>query len=374
MNAINSTSNPVRLSFSIVLTVVALLIYAAWSGSLFMEIVSVTLLFCAFAIAIWCYSKNTLGPFEISISGITAILFIIITLSTCSTTVKCHIDAAIENTLLVKWDWIALLIALSSLVFTACTWVSQERTQRNTMRITPEIQLGILWDIFRHSYRNIMVIYALHERIRNRLDSYYPAVEHIDKLRINEEYLYPEAFVGNALDCGTFIQYKFNIRNGNIELGIAAQRLVARDTHHTVKERDLNKIKSRIEYTIMRTAQTIKELYGISNLEIAKQALDYVNKRAIEKIDKGDSKLLGDIADRYDRGLIPQFYTADNSELIKALFPVSDDIMDNDMANNDTKIDGFIRKLNIHIHLMLQKSGEICIIPFDTSKPILQSE
>ena len=62
------------------------------------------------------------------------------------------------------WDWLAIVIAFISLVIAWLMAVWQKRTERNTMKITKEGQIGLLVDYIRHFYTNLVVIISVTEK------------------------------------------------------------------------------------------------------------------------------------------------------------------------------------------------------------------
>lgn len=233
------------------------------------------------------------------------------------------------------------------------------------MRISPDIQRSIFIDYFRHSYRNIMVIYALHERLKNRLDDYYPSEEHIIKIKTDISAIYPEAFISDPGKCALIHNFMLVVRNANIELDIAIRHLVNKNISSEIKERDLSKIKSRIEYNICRTMEILDSGFSAGSETIT--PLQHVTVNAIDIInnDTAWTSYLERAKRDMEEGRIEPLYTDAESQFIMALFPDGD----------QEKIKSFLNQLNIHIWAMLYRPGEIALLPYNTSlNPIIGPE
>ncbi len=374
-------SNNSLLAISFVGIVGAAIVLFIWHSCLKASIISLSIQFIVFLITAFCLYRKHWAPFEIIAFGLTLILFLISITIVVSQSAREDVTAFLEKIFLLKWDWMAIMIAGASLVFGACTWLSQENTQkntaltqehtqntqRNTMRITPEIQYEIFMDFFRHTYRNIMVVYALSERMRGKYKEYYPSEEHIAKLRTNEDSIYPEAFVGDKNKCSIVHNLKYNIRNRNIELDIMLSHFKDEKVHYKVKERDMELLKTQIEYSAKRIVAVACKACEKTKTELAEDARQYVEKEAANRNDDDNKELLLEIGDKLDSGELSPLYTSDTSDFIKALFLEKDQRTTEDQQATKK----FLRKLNQNIYLMLKRPDMICIIPFDTNKDLI---
>ncbi len=322
--------------------------------------VSVLLSILSVGFAMWCL-KNYQGPFEIVLASITGATCLMIILCSFIGVTSEQIEILFENLLLPCWDWIALAVSLISLVFVACTWISQEKTQKNTMRISPEIQKDLLIDIFRHSYRNIMVLYAVEARLKDHLDTHYPSEEHIQKLKVNNEAIYPEAFVYEPVKCRVMENFKLNLRNTNIEIDVITDHLKDPNMHIEIKRRDLQLLKKRIEYVIKRTDEVIKDLWGEKHKDIINSAIEYVDEKAAVRNTEIEEfeQLMNRAYELLDKGELYPFYTSKDSEFTKVFF-----------CNKELEIHQFLRKLNANIYAMINSQGRICLIPYNNTDSI----
>lgn len=138
------------------------------------------------------------------------------------------------------WDWVAILIAFISLVIAWLMAVWQKRTERNTMKITKEGQIGLLVDYVRHFYTNLVVIVSVNEKLGRRFSTHYPSQEHFRKLTVDLEVLHPEAFFHSKEKYELVHKLLVLVRNYNIEVGVAEEHVCSRDVFAEAKERDIN--------------------------------------------------------------------------------------------------------------------------------------
>lgn len=138
------------------------------------------------------------------------------------------------------WDWVAILIAFISLVIAWIMAVWQKRTERNTMKITKEGQIGLLVDYVRHFYTNLVVIVSVNEKLGRRFSTHYPSQEHFRKLTVDLEVLHPEAFFHSKEKYELVHKLLVLVRNYNIEVGVAEEHVCSRDVFAEAKERDIN--------------------------------------------------------------------------------------------------------------------------------------
>ncbi|MDE6310569.1 MAG: hypothetical protein K2L96_01970 [Muribaculaceae bacterium] len=211
-----------------------------------------------------------------------------------------------------------------------------------------------------------MVLYALEARLRDRYNTHYPSEEHLQKLKLNEDVLYPESFIAHPDMCSSIQNLKLNLRNRNIEIDVIVEHLKDPSMPERIKARDVKMLKDGIEYTLKRTSELIRK---IDREVISSDIADYVNEKAARR--RYDSQAYPGFASRVDKafelmdkGEFKPYYTAENSQFIKALFP------DNDPA----KITEFLRLLNGNIFAMETGEGEIWLIPFNKNDaPIVKS-
>lgn len=138
------------------------------------------------------------------------------------------------------WDWLAILIAFISLVIAWLMAVWQKRTERNTMKITKEGQIGLLVDYVRHFYTNLVVVASVSEKLDGRYATHYPSQEHFRKLTVDLEVLHPEAFFHSKEKYELVHKLLVLLRNYNIEVDVAEEHICSPELLAEAKERDFN--------------------------------------------------------------------------------------------------------------------------------------
>lgn len=286
-----------------------------------------------------------------------------------------------------KSDWFAIILSLISLIFVVYTWRSQDKTQKNTQRITPDIQKGILKDFFRHSYKNLIILTAIRIRLRQEgYDNFYPAEYHITKLQTGEDCIYPEVFIDNDYFCGRLHEMKLFVRNGNLEIKEVLEHLKNPNLDSKYKERGIDLINKRIKDIMDRAGSILKELYGMDEeTEISQQIKQYMFekpsnaservrnefKTSIKQIIEGDDTERSIQFSKLCTQNTPEAGIVDYSIFIDFLYPKekSDNKDDKTTINEETNsiiespqtIDGFVKRINAEICKMVD---ELHLIPF----------
>lgn len=138
------------------------------------------------------------------------------------------------------WEWIAAFLAVVSLAVAVGMAYWQYRTEKNTMKITPEGQVGLLMDFIRHFYANLLVTQALKCKLAGKYESHYPSEEHLRKLAVDTEALHPDAFYSMKEKYNSIHELLLLIRNYNIEVGTAENHLCSPTIPVRFKERDFS--------------------------------------------------------------------------------------------------------------------------------------
>lgn len=136
------------------------------------------------------------------------------------------------------WTWISVSIAAIALFIAFMTWMSQKRTEKNTLQINPEGQERILLDIIRHLYANMVATVTLTTLLRDCGFSKYPSEEHLLKLKVDPSYLHPELFSNKSNEYERLHNLIVLFRNYNVEIDTALLHFKDRTLARNVKERD----------------------------------------------------------------------------------------------------------------------------------------
>jgi len=337
--------------------------------------------FCCFIV--WCCRKSITRTIHLVVSLVPTLFFLGLL---CHHTCNCNVCTIADMTISTiskyfdhKNDWVAIIIATFSLVYAVYTWRSQESTQKNTQRITPEIQKGILLDFIRHSYRNMTILAAMRHKLKSESDGfekYYPADYHILKMQTDESAIYPEIFLENTELCGRLHEFRLFVRNGNIELKVVNDHLKNPNLNAVIKEHDLDVLGKRIKDIIDRTSLLIKEIYKIEPCEFAVIVSDYLGKRPSQKsevqYDNHNKEVESAITNEPTVMLHSYTIEQDYSAFIDILFPKEDEKTLEEIEvireKSEKKMfvfakdkSDFLDKFNADIYLELPK---IDLIPF----------
>lgn len=361
-----SWTQSVLLILSVVLTFLSIILFLQFN-TLVGFVVSLLLLLFAFIFSVSCWWKEKLNPVDMSVLLIIIIAFLFIILSWASNRLNIPlIEYSMKNIYLDKWDWIALIVAVLSLAFAGSTWYSQNLTEKNTMRITPESQKQLLMDYVRHFYCNLIIIYALEARLAKRYDRYYPSEEHLLKLRVNIDSLHPAAFFNHSEKYHAIHELQFKIQNFNMELEVITKHFTDVNLHYAAKERDFATLRFKMGYLSGEVAKTIEKLFGGTQIEIANRLYQIIDTCARERNQKNgkDIPLMDEAKEKFDRGELSYFYNlSERDEFIATLFP----------DRNQEKIDRFVHRLNQNIYVEVygynaSNGRKIFLIPFDKNE------
>lgn len=204
-----------------------------------------------------------------------------------------------------KRDWLAIVIAFFSFIFAMCTWKSQSDTQKNTLGFTSDVQKGILLDLPRHNYRNLIVAGAMEYKMTNGNNAnggeeetqslyslFYPAEEHFLKLKTDEQMLFPEAFDDSVERSSELHRFKLIIRNSNIEIETIMGRIIKPLLDVKIKKRDMIKLRKRMDLNTHVSTEQISSLYRQSRAYTAKEALNRLNQAINETKEKDLNRIV----------------------------------------------------------------------------------
>lgn len=319
-------------------------------------------------LSIWCWLQKRYSPYRTALAVVNTVVFVILSIFYFCTPVSNDIKILFENHLhLNTWDWIAFILAGITLIFAACKWSSQEKTQKNTLQITPEGQYALLTDSVRDAYRNLSLIYALDYKISGLSGQYYPSEELILRMCSDDRFIFPSLFADDYEKCRRLQRFRVNVRNANIELRVIADRFKDRSIKSELHEDDIRLIKDRIDNNIKRLHELLKLLWEY-DANKAKALYKYIKENAANCNDDKEEylKLFAEADEKFDSGELQYFYTGRKrngkpTEFLNLLFPIS---------NEDDEAE-FLRKLNNNIYADAHLYGRIRLIPYSNSMPLI---
>lgn len=240
--------------------------------------------------------------------------------------IRMHTLDTAQNTALCWYDFhtlfvavLALLTSLAAVYFAKETYKSQKQTEKytsetqgNTQRISLESQKGLLIDLVRHLYRNLVVTYAIKTKLEHwGYGKCYPSEEHLLKLKVPVENLHLDAFYNNIDNYKTINKLYLLLRNYNVEIDVALKHFPQHGVDASIKEHDLDTLMFKPGYLVEKIMEFLCQLYPNEQDYIYREATDIIRKEA----EGNQSKRHGE-AWLYD--FVP--YDNENSKFITKLF------------------------------------------------------
>lgn len=157
---------------------------------------------------------------------------------------------------------ITFLIASGSLTAAIITFLSQRKTEKNTKKLSQDMQRCLLNELLRHLYRNYVILYS----IRTKLDDVdfkgYPSEEHFKKFKIPLNNIHLDSFYGKDREFRLMHILYLNLRNYNEEIDVAEQHFLNPAISRDVKVEDLDTLEFKIYYLTERIVDTIRNIWG----------------------------------------------------------------------------------------------------------------
>ena len=240
--------------------------------------------------------------------------------------IRTHTFATAHNTELCWYDFhtlfvavLALITSFAAMIYAKKTYISQEKTEKytlntqgNTQRISLESQKGLLVDLVRHLYRNLVVTYAIKTKLKHfGCDKYYPSEEHLLKLKVPVENLHLDAFYGNNEIYPKINKLYLLLRNYNVEIDVALNHFPQREIDASIKEHDLATLMFKPGFLVGEIIEFLCKLYPNEQEKMYREAYDIVCDAAKDNQSK-----------RHGESWFYEFapYEDENSQFITKLF------------------------------------------------------
>lgn len=194
-----------------------------------------------------------------------------------------------ENTTLNWYDYSALFVAILALVtsfaamiYAKRTYASQKlteentsNTQSNTKRISLNSQKGLLIDLVRHLYRNLVVTYAIKTKLDHLgYDTHYPSEEHLLKLKAPVENIHLDAFYEKDEDYKQMNKLYLQLRNYNTEIDAALRHFPVQEVSTVIKKHDIDTLMFKPGYLVGQIIETLCKLFPSE--DIYREASDII--------------------------------------------------------------------------------------------------
>lgn len=179
---------------------------------------------------------------------------------------------------------ISALIAWNAYLYTKWTFLSQQKTEVNTSRLTEDQQYNLLLDMIRHLYRNLVVSYGLKEKMRIQKYAYYPSEEHLQKLKVNLNDIHLELFYRKEELHKKMNELYLMLRNYNLEIDVFCNHFKDPNIDNKTKGRDLGTLVHKCSLLTEKIVERVELIWPQRHEEfIAKIKVD-ITKNQEENI------------------------------------------------------------------------------------------
>jgi hypothetical protein len=185
-----------------------------------------------------------------------------------------------------NYDWwtigisfFAFVVSAFSLYYAWLTYNSQEKVAQNTQQLNPKTQYRIMIDIVRHLYRNLVVMWAITNKMRLSNYKIYPAEIHLQKAKVPLDIIHFELYTG--LDYKQYVELQnldLMLRNYNLELDIAAANFAKKNLKPDVKEYYIKTLLFKPGYIADKIFELFVKIYAneFSYDQIKKDAVEWI--------------------------------------------------------------------------------------------------
>ena len=131
------------------------------------------------------------------------------------------------------YGWVAFAIALVSLVFSIITYRAQKKVEEQTKNASLEVQCGVLDDLYRHLYRNLICTCAILYKFRGingvKSTEEYPSEANLQKLTtLPEDVILPIDIKDDDI-YSHMHEMKKLLKNYNMEIDIASKHFACKE-------------------------------------------------------------------------------------------------------------------------------------------------
>ena len=206
-----------------------------------------------------------------------------------------HTSDTAANTALCGYDWttlsvaiLALITSFAAMIYARWTFKSQERTEKhtlatqgNTQRISLESQKGLLIDLVRHLYRNLVVTYAIQTKLEHYgYDKYYPSEEHLLKLKVPVENIHLDAFYNKEELYTEVNKLYLLLRNYNTEIDVALSHFPRQEIDVVIKKHDLGTLMFKPGYLVENIMKFLCKQFHDEQDKVYREASDIIREIA----------------------------------------------------------------------------------------------
>lgn len=171
-------------------------------------------------------------------------------------------------------DYLSIIIAVGTALFTLFTWFSQKKTESNTSRLSLTEQKNLLIDMIRHLYRNFVVSYTIAEKMRLAAYRVYPSEEHLQKLKINMEDIHLNLFYKTDSEYRIMNKLAVMMRNYNLEIDVICKHLGDPNIDEATKKRDLSTLLLKCGLLTKQIVDALNTIWEIDGAAEAREQIE----------------------------------------------------------------------------------------------------
>ena len=194
-----------------------------------------------------------------------------------------------DNSPVGTYNWVAVIASIIALGISALTLYSQEKVAENTSMLSYKAQEEVLYDLVRHFYRNMAVMWAITNRIddaamrhnmrKNKKQknetpvsgpstvqyyTAYPSEVHLEKAKVPSNNIHPELYVNDDYKYNIINEFLLELRNYNLELEVASKHFQNTKLAKEIIDYDIDTLLFKPANLTNRTMKVLASLKGLS--------------------------------------------------------------------------------------------------------------
>lgn len=158
------------------------------------------------------------------------------------------------------YGWVAIALSVISLLVSIRTYFAQKNVEKQTKNASLEVQCGVLDDLYRHLYRNLLCTCAILYKFKGingvRSATEYPSEANLKKLTtLPEDVILPIDIKDDEV-YGKMHEIKKLLKNYNMEIDVASK-------HFSCKEIENKCFKNDYDNLLFKPLYLISQVFGL---------------------------------------------------------------------------------------------------------------
>ena len=200
-----------------------------------------------------------------------------------------HTVVVADNSPIGTYNWVAVIASIIALGISAVTRYSQEKVAENTSMLSYKAQEEVLYDLVRHFYRNMAVMWAITNRIDDAAMRHnmrknkeqknettvsgpstvqyytaYPSEIHLKKAKVPSNNIHPELYVNDDYKYNIINEFLLELRNYNLELEVASKHFQNTKLAKEIIDYDIDTLLFKPANLTNRIIKVLASLEGLS--------------------------------------------------------------------------------------------------------------